>query len=160
MQFSRSLLTIFVLASASAAFSAEKKETANTGIQRMPTVTALDGSLLTEERTVGSTGRPEWTSARRFPGTRVYIQKEPWEFGIESWWRLKHHRDGSISHRLLEEVDENGRPVKIAVRRSSGHDVLDAAALRAVRNWRFEPARLDGKPVDAKLEVPVRFALS
>ena len=61
---------------------------------------------------------------------------------------------------LLVEVDENGRPMKIAVRRSSGHDVLDAAALRAVRNWRFEPARLDGKPVDARLEVPVRFALS
>ena len=61
---------------------------------------------------------------------------------------------------LFVEVDENGRPVKIAVRRSSGHEVLDAAALRAVRNWRFEPARLDGKPVDAKLEVPVRFALS
>ena len=61
---------------------------------------------------------------------------------------------------LLVEVDGNGRPVNVALRRSSGHEVLDAAALRAVRNWRFEPARLDGKPVDAKLEVPVRFALS
>lgn len=61
---------------------------------------------------------------------------------------------------LLVEVDENGRPVNVALRRSSGHDALDAAALRAVRGWRFEPARRDGKPVDAKVEVPVRFALS
>ena len=51
------------------------------------------------------TGRPEWTSARRFTGTRVYIQQEPWEAGVESWWRLKNHRDGTISHRLLEEVE-------------------------------------------------------
>jgi hypothetical protein len=71
----------------------------------MPTVTSLDSSILTEELPVGPTGRPEWTSARRFPGTRVYIQQNPWEFGIESWWRLKHHRDGTISHRLLEEVE-------------------------------------------------------
>ena len=61
---------------------------------------------------------------------------------------------------LLVEVDENGRPASIAVRRSSGHEVLDAAALRAVRTWRFDPARLGGKPVGARLEIPVRFVLS
>ena len=61
---------------------------------------------------------------------------------------------------LLVEVDENGRPSSIAVRRSSGHEVLDAAALRAVRTWRFDPARLGGKPVGARLEIPVRFVLS
>ena len=62
-------------------------------------------SGLNEERLIGETARPEWTSARRFPGTRIYIQKEPWEVGVESWWRLKHHRDGTLSHRLLEEVE-------------------------------------------------------
>ena len=61
---------------------------------------------------------------------------------------------------LLVEVDENGRPSSIAVRRSSGHEVLDAAALRAVRKWCFDPARLGGKPVSARLEIPVRFVLS
>lgn len=73
--------------------------------QRMPTVTALDHSILSEDQPVDETKRPEWTSARRFGNTRVYIQQSPWEFGIESWWRLKHHRDGTISHRLLEEVE-------------------------------------------------------
>lgn len=74
---------------------------------RMPetTTTAFNGSVLSEETKIGVTQRPEWTSARRFPGTRVYIQKEPWEVGIESWWRIKNHRDGTQSHRLLEEVE-------------------------------------------------------
>lgn len=69
------------------------------------TTTALNGSVLSEDMRIGVTQRPEWTSARRFPGTRVYIQKEPWEVGIESWWRIKHKRDGTLAHRLLEEVE-------------------------------------------------------
>ena len=56
---------------------------ATDSVQRMPTVTSFAGSLL-EEQAVDETGRPEWTGARRFIGTRVYIQKAPWEFGIES----------------------------------------------------------------------------
>lgn len=61
---------------------------------------------------------------------------------------------------LLVEVDENGHPSQVTLRRSSGHATLDDAALRAVRNWRFEPARSEGRPIRARVEVPVRFALS
>jgi protein TonB len=61
---------------------------------------------------------------------------------------------------LLVEVDENGRPSQVTLRRSSGNEILDNAALRAVRNWRFEPARSEGRPIRARVEVPVRFALS
>lgn len=75
-------------------------------VTRLPATTSTGfSSILSEETPIGETQRPEWTSARRFPGTRVYIQKEPWEVGVESWWRIKHHRDGTISHRLLEEVE-------------------------------------------------------
>jgi hypothetical protein len=81
---------------------------------RMPetTTTALNGSVLSEDTPIGDTQRPEWTSARRFPGTRVYIQQEPWAVGVESWWRIKNHRDGTISNRLLEEV-EIGLPYRM-----------------------------------------------
>ena len=61
---------------------------------------------------------------------------------------------------LMVQIDARGRPSSITLRRSSGHAVFDAAALRAVRAWRFEPAKRDGQPVDACLEIPVRFALS
>lgn len=61
---------------------------------------------------------------------------------------------------LLVQVDERGRPSSVTLRRTSGHAILDTAALRAVRAWRFEPARRDGQPIGANLEIPVRFALS
>ncbi|HYR57124.1 MAG TPA: transporter [Chthoniobacteraceae bacterium] len=76
------------------------------------TGTALAASALAEDAPVGETHRPEWTGARRFPGTRVYIQQEPWEAGLESWWRFKNHRDGTASNRLLEEV-EIGLPFRM-----------------------------------------------
>lgn len=61
---------------------------------------------------------------------------------------------------LLVQIDGRGRPLSITLRQTSGHAILDTAALRAVRAGRFEPARRDGKPVEARLEVPIRFALS
>src|SRR4051812_6815675 len=76
------------------------------GTVRLPETTVLGlGGFLSEEAKVGVTQRPEWTGARRFTGTRVYLQQDPWEVGIESWWRFKNHRDNSFSHRLLEEVE-------------------------------------------------------
>ena len=42
---------------------------------------------------------------------------------------------------------------------SSGYDVLDHAALEAVRRWRLLPARLDGKAVDGRIEIPFDFVL-
>ena len=36
---------------------------------------------------------------------------------------------------------------------------LDAAAVRAVRRWRFQPALSDGKPVAVWVAVPVKFSL-
>ncbi len=59
---------------------------------------------------------------------------------------------------LLVEVDEQGRPASVCIQRTSGHELLDAAALRTVRGWRFEPARVDGQAVSSRAEVPVRFA--
>ncbi len=104
--FQPTLILSTCLALSAGAFAAEKKpETGSTGgAQRMPTVTSLAGSLL-EEQPADESGRPEWTSARRFPGTRVYIQKAPWEFGVESWWRIKHKRNGTVAHRVLQEVE-------------------------------------------------------
>jgi protein TonB len=61
---------------------------------------------------------------------------------------------------LRVTVDATGRAAAVAVGSTSGHAVLDAAAAAAVRNWRFEPARLAGVPVIAAVDVPVSFRLT
>jgi len=61
---------------------------------------------------------------------------------------------------LSVRVSRDGRPLSVSVKQSSGHSVLDEAALAAVRAWRFEPATLNGAPVEAEVEVPIRFKLT
>lgn len=56
-------------------------------------------------------------------------------------------------------VDAEGRVVGAEVAQSSGHPILDAAARRAVLNWRFRPALEAGRPVEAHLRSTVRFRL-
>jgi periplasmic protein TonB len=56
-------------------------------------------------------------------------------------------------------VSAEGSPLDVSVASSSGHASLDAAALAAVRRWRFVPAIQGGKPVAAAAEVPVQFRL-
>nr|WP_260170381.1 energy transducer TonB [Roseococcus suduntuyensis] len=56
-------------------------------------------------------------------------------------------------------VDAEGRVVGAEVAQSSGHPMLDAAARRAVLNWRFRPALDGGRPVEAHLRSTVRFRL-
>lgn len=61
---------------------------------------------------------------------------------------------------LLVSVDEAGRPVSVAINRSSGHRVLDNAARQQVlRRWRFQPAVQGGQAVASQGLVPVAFRL-
>ncbi|MDX2227198.1 MAG: energy transducer TonB [Verrucomicrobiae bacterium] len=60
---------------------------------------------------------------------------------------------------LLVGVSAQGRVDSISVESSSGHAVLDAAALKAVREYRFRPAEVMGVPVPCTLKVPIRFKL-
>jgi len=57
-------------------------------------------------------------------------------------------------------VQPDGLPAAVSLNRSSGHPLLDRAALDAVRHWTFEPARAAGVPVTSVVVVPIRFFLS
>jgi TonB family protein len=64
---------------------------------------------------------------------------------------------GTVVVHVIVEVD--GRASQVNIRSSSGHDLLDRAALEAVRSWRFLPA-LDGEAVvRSEVNVPVEFIL-
>lgn len=61
---------------------------------------------------------------------------------------------------IAAEVRSDGSIGAARIKRSSGYASLDQSALEAVRAWRFEPARRMGSPVDAWVEIPIRFKLS
>lgn len=57
-------------------------------------------------------------------------------------------------------VDREGRPGEIKLARGSGYRLLDDAALRAVRQWRFVPARRGEETLASWVEFPIRFTLN
>lgn len=65
---------------------------------------------------------------------------------------------GSVVLKVL--VGKEGGAKEVAVRSSSGHAVLDQAALATVAGWRFTPARRGEVPVESWVDVPIRFALN
>jgi protein TonB len=56
-------------------------------------------------------------------------------------------------------ISPAGTCARAEVRVTSGNPLLDEAALRAVRSWRFVPASRDGQPVAAGVEIPIVFRL-
>jgi protein TonB len=60
---------------------------------------------------------------------------------------------------LAVEVNAEGRVNRLSVKQTSGFSSLDQAAMRAVRNWVFEPARIGGVAVASSVNVPVSFNL-
>ena len=61
---------------------------------------------------------------------------------------------------IRAEVLPSGRAGTLRLQHSSGHELLDEAALAAVHDWRFRPAREDGSAVASWVEIPVRFRLT
>ncbi len=56
-------------------------------------------------------------------------------------------------------VAADGRVSAVEIERASRCRLLDRAALRAVREWQFEPARRHGVPLASHTLVPVEFRL-
>jgi len=56
-------------------------------------------------------------------------------------------------------VDENGQVENLWVLTSSGYNLLDNAAVNAVRNWVFEPGMKGNKKLSMWVKVPIRFQL-
>jgi TonB family protein len=63
--------------------------------------------------------------------------------------------EGNVVVEVL--IDEEGRVIDATVVRSI--PLLDAEALRAVREWRFKPAVVKGKPTRVRMTTTVNFTL-
>ena len=57
-------------------------------------------------------------------------------------------------------VDDTGRPQDIEVSKGSGYRLFDEAALRAVQQWRFIPAKNEQQSLASWVEFAIRFELN
>lgn len=61
--------------------------------------------------------------------------------------------------RVRVQVSAEGRPLDVSLAQSSGYPRLDRAALEAVRQWRFVPARRGQEAIPFNFIVPVDFSI-
>ncbi|OUR75415.1 hypothetical protein A9Q83_18540 [Alphaproteobacteria bacterium 46_93_T64] len=54
----------------------------------------------------------------------------------------------------------SGQPQSLKIEHSSGHRLLDKAALSAVKKWEFEPLVRNGQKIKSWVRVPVRFVIN
>lgn len=66
--------------------------------------------------------------------------------------------EGRVILKVL--VSPEGRPDSVEISKGSGFERLDTAALNAVKQWRFVPARKGEKTISAFVMVPLAFTLN
>lgn len=71
---------------------------------------------------------------------------------------LRRGWEGTVLLRV--HVLANGRPSEIQIQTSSGREVLDKAAVKAVQGWSFVPAKRGDVAQDGWVTVPVDFKLN
>ena len=57
---------------------------------------------------------------------------------------------------ILFVVDKSGKTRDLKVQKSS-HPAFNKPALKAVKQWKFEPGKRKGKPVQFRMRVPITF---
>jgi protein TonB len=67
------------------------------------------------------------------------------------------HLEGKVL--LKVKVSAEGQSVNVAIDKTSGYDMLDNAAIEAVQNWKFAPARQGDRPVACIVTIPITFKL-
>ncbi|ATE71321.1 energy transducer TonB [Lysobacter capsici] len=71
---------------------------------------------------------------------------------------VRENLTGVVELEILVGID--GKPIDVTVVRSSGHRLLDQAAIRVVKSrWKFQAAMSNGQPVQARGRVPIEFKL-
>jgi TonB family protein len=86
-------------------------------------------------------------SCRKEPGVPVPVTVVSPSVGPE-------YNGGSVQLEFV--VDAEGKPAEFSIK-SASDDVLATAVVKAVKQWRFLPAEINGKPVATKVALPVKI---
>lgn len=93
-------------------------------------------------------------SAFTKPRTASYLNNPPPQYPRQA---RRRNQQGTVM--VDVRVSRNGLPTKLSISQSSGFSSLDEAALQAVRQWKFVPAKRGSHTIEASLRVPVTFRL-
>lgn len=91
------------------------------------------------------------TEAKGYAGYLSNPAPEYPEQALERGW------EGSVILRV--KVLPNGSPDSVTVKQSSGKKILDSAAIRTVKQWKFSPALKGKTPVEGWVDVPIHYQL-
>jgi protein TonB len=70
---------------------------------------------------------------------------------------LERGQEGLVT--LSVTVDRFGHPKNVSVQQSSGFRMLDDAALKTVKKWKFSPGRTGFLALESQVLIPIRFEL-
>jgi TonB family protein len=99
----------------------------------------------------GGTGGGPYRAGGSVTPPRVLVEVKPTYTNRAMLDRI----EGSVMLEVI--VRANGIPTNIRVTRSLDPDGLDGEAVRAARQWRFEPGRMNGIPVDVVASIQIDF---
>ena len=92
---------------------------------------------------------------RRLPGRRGHYPSRRFGNAVYPAEAMAANIDGVVT----AEITVNEQGVVADARVLNSNPVLDEAALKAVREWRYDPTMVDGKAVPVKMTVTVNFSL-
>jgi protein TonB len=111
---------------------------------------AIDAPKPTEEPAVAERGPQRTTKISREP--RPLASNSVPEYPPAA---LRSGIGGRVVVRA--KIDASGKPAEVSIAKRSGNRDLDRAAVRAVRQWRFQPAMRNGRATASVVRIPVDF---
>lgn len=109
-----------------------------------------------EKRAPAAEPRTEVASVAPTPASfsAAYLRNPAPRYPLEA---RRSGEQGTVTLRVL--VTREGHAARVDVEKSSGSARLDAAALEAVKAWRFVPARKGQEAIESSVLVPIVFRL-
>ena len=109
-----------------------------------------NGQVETKPGAVFTTGKED--AAMQLP----YLISNPKPI-VYPRWAVRQGWKGELV--LALEIFKNGGVGRYKVMQSTGYQMLDNAAIKSVKTWKFSPAMKDGKAVLTCVQIPILFDL-
>jgi TonB family protein len=101
---------------------------------------------------------PVFTEGGHYEGMQLpYLLSTPKAIQYPRW-ALRQGWEGELS--IAVEILKDGSVGRTKVMKSTGHKMLDEAAVKAVHSWKFHAAVKDGQIVLTCIQIPVRFQIN